>query len=557
MALLFIPAVLADYPDNFDTYANNQTSPGPWKISYDSSAYSDCFSGTSVTTYTVPSTSPNALSFPNTYFFTGHNNATCFGSAHYVRLSLTVNMSQVSGTLSLWYQLTSSAGTNSSTYTVTVSTCGSAFSAFKLDHSTTPYPWKDFLETVSTSVNSACTIYIQLATQAGASASGVAWQIDNFYFTGGNAILSGANFFLVNPQTGSGFDISNYTDSYVVVAFPTGPPVYYYNVTTPNLYVDTAGASLVTVWVGNYYFVHIIPAQSGNNTVYLNPPSSPVLPYTLNVQDLSGAFGTGSMVYIYQGDRVMWSDYLDASSNLAVWMVPGSYKVSLQSSAGTFSTNSNFPSISGAPVYVQILKVSVPNQCGATCTVDYGAGFNAPLDHVVIFFNDTSGLTTHITDTIWISNSSGTFTLYTASWVGTYGYFQDSVSCSSKVCNQANASLMHVTLTYYGGAGSDSVNLPLSGTGLFSQGLNIPPSLLGLDVLFPAGTVSYQAIISYFLILITASAFGVFSARFGVVVVAIMSAALALEGWLPIAPGAITFIVAMAVMSFVASLERS
>lgn len=555
LILLFVPAVLADYPENFDSYSNGATSPGVWTQT--TTGTGSCFSGTNIL-YAPSYASGPALSQPNVYQFAASNTAGCDATANKVLLTAGLNATSPTVTLTFYYSVTVPLASNSTNYAFLISVCGfvSGSDLVFLAHGTTYYSKVTY--TVSSSGCGATpTVYFELAGLNSGAAHAVAVQIDNVLITGANVITSGANFFLINAQTGAWFNIANYTGSYVLVEFPTGPPVFYYNITIPDLVINTAGAANVTVWVGQSYFVSIIPAQSGNNYVYLNPPDSPVLPYTLEVQDLSGKFGPGTDVYVYQGNRVMYSGPSDGSNTVPLWLIPGTYRIVLMSGTNTYSTGASFPSVSGSTIIIQILSVTIPSQCGTQCSVSYVAGFNPAEDHIVIYFNDSEDQTTYIADSIFIANASGTFLLYQATWHGAYGEFTDSISCASKACNVANASQMYVNLSYNGADGSDSVNLPLSGGSFFTHGLNIPPNFLGMDILFPAGSGSFNAILSYLLILGVASTFGVFSAKFGVVVTAGVTAALAYAGWLPVAPAGITLILGMAVIAFIAALERS
>ena len=549
LSLLFVPAVLADYPEYWDQYASGTASPGPWTYT---TSMSSCFTNTGVLQLAPADT---ALSQPNVYYYDGASTAGCFTTSQNANLTTYVNATQPHVTVSFYYRDLVPAASNSTSWNFDVYVCGSLIGSIAVAHSTSQWFYASFTHT--SVAGASCRLSLVLASVGSGSAHVVTIGIDNLYINGGNIITPSANFFLMNAQTGTWFSISNYTNSYIIVSFPSGPPVYYYNVTIPDLIINTAGASLVTVWVGNFYFATIIPAQSGANYVWLNPPNSPVLTYTLNVQDLSSTFNPGTEIFVYQGNRVMVSGYSDAENSMALWLVSGSYKVELISGANTYKTTSSFPSVSGSVVTVQILRATYENSCGGTCTISYGAVFNPRGTSVVVVFNDTALGTTYIQDSLWIRNTSGTFQLYNATTTGTFGTFQDTISCNTKACNVANESLMYVTLGFHGSDGSDSVNFPISNGGSFSFNFYVPQNFLGLDVLFPSGTTSVQAIIGYALVIACAASWGVFSARWGAVVTSILTAGLAYYGWLPIAPGVITLLVGMGVMSFIASLERS
>ena len=546
--LAFLPFAAADFPETWDSYTSGTTSPGQWTQTI-SAGYGDCFSGTE-----VDNAGSGSLSAPNVYAFIGANNATCFAGAHNVKLSSNFNASSSPYStivLSFYYYPQTSAASNSSDYSFTVSVCGTSLSNLVgVDHST--QKWYNVTDTVT--VSTSCTIYLELSTvNAGSGAVGVL--IDNLYVNKANQETSGANVHLINAQTGMGFAISNYTGSYFDLSYASGPPTTVNNLRSPYIAQSTTGASLETLWVGSYYYETLIPPVSGNTLFWLYAPTSPpVLFYNLYVQDLSSHFGPGTEVIITQGSRTFSSGYTDTSSNYPVWLIPGTYSVELIDGVNTYSTTANFPSVSGSTVTIQILSETVSSQCGS-CTVGYRAGFNPAKTSVIFIFNDTSDTTTTITDSLWVQNVSGSFRLSTNTVHGTYGSYTQTISCNSDQCNSTLAGNLYIAVSYQNAYGQATGTAPLTTPGLFAQLLTISASLLGADAIFSGGN-PFPSLFSYIIIAMCSVTFGALSAKFGSIPVAAITALLVFAGWLPLNVGAVTLMAAISFLSFLNYMMR-
>jgi hypothetical protein len=347
------------------------------------------------------------------------------------------------------------------------------------------------------------------------------------------------------------FNINQYQGSFLTIAYAGSAPTSVSPLTLPTYEETLTGVSYLTVHVNSSYFVNLIPTS--NTTFYLLPPSQEE-PYTIAVQDLSGQFGSGSSVYISIGTQVMASGYLDAGGTFTTYAPPGSYTVEIVDGPHTYVSALNLPatgSSPAAPTVVQILKITAVGNCGVTCTVSYGAKFAGTA--VIFGFNDTTTSSTSVTDTLWVKNASGQFQLYTHTFhTGPYGTIVDTIPCNDVDCNPGTASNLYVQLSYTDVFGTQGVSLGVTG-GSISAVPNIDSGILGWDVIF--GSVTPLTFASYFLILMAAAISGVYSAKFGTIVVSGVIGGLTYLGWFTPGAGLVMFVATIAVTSFVAYLE--
>ena len=531
--LLLAPAAFASFTDNFDSYGSHVASPGPWTSSAEHPA---CF-------YARTQSNSSANSLPNMYQWTATTTAPCNTGNQHADLSL---QTKATGIESIsWYQR--SFGTPlSGTFKLTANHT----TIYTITASTITTSWTKVTATVNSTVGKVYDLNFSWYNTA-AVGNKAYLTIDNFGMTGGNVWTTGANFFLNDFTSGGLFNITHYAGSYVQVNFPTGSPTVYNNVVIPDFVASTTGSSLAVTWVGSNYFVPIIPS-SGTNNVYLLAPGLEDA-YTIAVQDLSGHFGSGSQVYLKLGSLVMASGYLDAGNNFVTWAPPGSYTIEIVSGSNTFTENLNLPSVSGSTVTVQILKISVVGNCGVTCTVSYGAAFTTP-SAITVGFNDTTGSSTSVTDSVYRRNATGTFLFYTHTWTsGPYGTLIDTVSCATRNCNSTIAGQLFITLSYTDTFGTQSVNFGVTGGGV-STIPDIPNTILGWNSIF-GNSVTPLSFVSFFLIIMAAAISGVYSAKFGAIVVAGVIGMLSYFGWFTPGGGLLTLVGSLAVMAFVAYLE--
>lgn len=532
--LLLVPVavVYSDFADPFDSYANGTVSPGPWTFTTTNA----CITGQAELDVAGAQTPPNV------YLIGGSG---CSG-AQTGTLAMSANAS--STTITWTFYIKETTGTT----TANEHLCGTSFS------DSVSASWVQHTHTVTVAVGSTCSIDIGITTSSTQDLF-----IDTTYLSGANAIISGANLFLVDSVSGQWFNITDYPHSYVQLNVTGSTPRVYSPLPAPDINVNYADTDLLTVWVGATstspaYFAQIIPDHTSNN-VFLTPRGTPATFYSLAVQDLTNRWGPGSIVKIYDGqNRTMRSGYTDSTNSFPFWLTPGTYQVFIISGSNTFHSTVNLPS-GGGMVPVQILRVTNTGSCGNVCIVGTGAEFSSDTHSVIVELNDSSGTTVQVTDTLYKRNITGTFILYINTFSGTWGAFEDTISCNDVNCKIAFASEMWVQLTFHNGAGTTTTRLAVSassGPGIFGILPAIPTDLLGWNSVFPS-TATPLSFGAFFLVVMSASVSGAYSAKFGTVVVALLTAALAAANYLPLSWGLVTVIVAFAVMGFISYLRRS
>lgn len=544
LMLMMVSPVFADYYDGFDAYPAGTTNPAtagnPWTRTINSAG---CWTTVSV------QQDPSAYSAPNDYWFSFSNGGGCGSASANLTLSINATAGLVQVIFYAQYVTHNAA-------TVDLILCGSTFAI------TVGTSWGKHIVNATAAIGSTCVAKF-LVRAAAIPATTFLDEIDSVTVKGGNAINANANLFLIDGRTGYWFNIIGYSNSYVKVSFRSNPPLYY-NLTAPDINVTlTSGsqkANLLTVYVDANYWVSIIPTTThgAKNYVYLWPPNQEFT-YILEVQDLSSKFGPGTKIVV-QGGHTLFGGYEDSDGNFPVWIVPGlNYNVTLTNGVNVFHTTANFPSIQGTLIPIQILKFSTSGSCSSSCTVTYNAGFNSALDHIVVVFNDTTDTTTSITDTVYNQNASGIFIVYTHTWSGTWGAFQDSIACHTGNCNATIASQLSVVLAFSNTFGFETNQIPVSASGLFgstfaglASALN---NFLDWNYYFQSSHTTWTAFFAYIIVLMTAVSSGAFVSRFMGLVTGAIASALILAGWLPLNPILIPFIMGVGVLQWIAFME--
>lgn len=375
--------------------------------------------------------------------------------------------------------------------------------------------------------------------------------------------ITGANLYLQDSTTGLPFSIGGYAGSTAEVDYASGNPTYY-KLNMSETVVDLAGATKIKVSVGGSAFYDaVVPAAEpnpANITMYLSPPSL-LDSYVLDVQDLSGNFGPGSLVRVERSSLVFFSGYTDATDSLGINLPAGSYFTVITSGTNEHDANVSLPAdvVPGTEVQVQILELTTNGNC-AGCTTGTNAAFDSNEQNILVAFNDSAKSTSSVTDTVDVVNGSGTFPVFTRTHTGTFGYVEDIVPCDNDNCNGTIAGEIHVTLAYTDTWGTYSQSVPVQGTGPFASfpTVLLNGNLLGFDLVFGSGpnAPTPLGIAVFFFLLMASSVFGYVSSKFGVVVVAILAAMFSAAGWIVLGgAGAGTFLIAVAVTSFVGYLQ--
>lgn len=581
MALLVSPAaVFGDVYETFDTYLNGTVSPSsqfnpgnPWTCSIDGNTtcgaltgYGACFPanpGTGVTyigsgasgTYSPPNVYELAVSSLSVCSATGHS---AFSGTHYVQLSAQLNLTSAGVTMSFYHRVSvSTVNINATVFLCNTKVFTGLFNALP---STFTVQKVSALGTIGT----ACPVVFRLYPVHGATPTAGNWQFDNVAIHNANVVNANANLFMADNALVAGittvkpqwYNISNFAKSYLELDTPGAAPLTYSNLTAPDIGVIYGSANLMRLWViPSSYYVQIIPNDATSNTMWLFNPSI-VDTYTISIEDLSNRFGPNTTLQISQGTRMLSSGYTDAQNSYPIWIVPGSYNMTLTNGPNTYSQTIAFPSVNGANIPVQILKYTQNGNCGQICTVSYGAGFGAGGTTIVVNYADATITTTSITDQVWVNTALGPVEFYTHTWTpGPFGTLTDIIPCNNSGCNSTLASSISVVLIFTDTYGTNQETIPVSGGNTFATIPNLPQNILGWNVIFPT-TPSPLNFAAYLIVLISAASMGAQAAKFGVVVVSAEAAIFSAAGWLPLVNGASLFLMAIAVLAFTGFLEQ-
>lgn len=337
-------------------------------------------------------------------------------------------------------------------------------------------------------------------------------------------------------------------NSKIYINYTSGSgPFTYVNVTAPDLSLPLAGAKLLTVWVGSYYERTLIPSPSGNTTMYLNSPAT-VVPYDFEVQDLTGSFPAGSVIEILSGSLVITSGYTDVQNSFSTFLQPGSYSILIQNNGASYSGTLSLGTNNGI-IQITISKISVKGTSGPLSATSWGTAWQG--NNLITVYNDSTGTTTVITYQLILENSSGIFLIYTNTYTGSWGTFENSVASNASLADELYVKLL-VTDQY----GSFVLGPRPAAVGLlFPQPPNFPADALGLDMVIPSGSV-WAELIAIIILVVMAGAFGYKASPFGFIATAFVAALFGFAGWLPITGSVIAIIITLAFTAFLINKER-
>jgi hypothetical protein len=560
--LLFVSPVMGRllFIDNFDQNFSNIQNPPPWTFGQlDSTNYfSPSFDSGGYVGRTI-STS-YAASPPNVYLlgYTGANVSANYGgifaylnaSASYVVVNVYAYC-QDPITASMYYYFLLINDGNSTYYSATNATLADADSS---------YGTYVLLSTaLSVTPNSVITVMMGVENLAGSDATSRNFFFDNITISGANFDLWGAaNLRLVDFDTGSLFSISSYANSRVIVTYAAGAPNVTIAVTSPTLTLNLAGATLITVWVGQSYERSIIPDPYAVNIVYLDNPND-TLPYLFSVVDLTQHFGVGSRIYLsYSGqaqDFIMTSGYTDAASTFSTYLQPGTYQAQIINLTNSYTETVTLGGASSS-VTIAITKVPITSPGSATSSITYGTGWSGT--NLVTQFNDLTGSATAVTWTLYQQTYLGTGSVASYTDTGTWGSWTYSYDVTGIGLNTTNAPqlLVSVEITDIFGDhvyGPFPVTVP-RGT-IFSSNPSFPSSILGMDAVLPQSDawLNFGAAI---VLLVVAATFTSRASPFGILAVSVFAAFFGYAGWLPIDETLISIIVPIAVMGILVAKQR-
>ena len=410
--------------------------------------------------------------------------------------------------------------------------------------------------------------------------------IDSVDVTGANALVSGANLFLVNYATQQLFNINGYntgtnSDSSILINYDqafdcaawgftqASPKVCLQtDLNTPDFNISLSHATLITVTVGGSipYTRTIIPqpnllfnSSTPTQTVYLNTPSACpfICSYSLTVNDFTGFYPSGSEAFIQQGNYTMTSAPLDAQSVIAMTMPPGLYNFTLISPYGQHSITEglSLTATNNAPS-ILIQNGSSPILIGPFQQFTGSATWDC----------DTGGITSTITDSLGTMTQE-VFNLYrynqtadggvliathTSSTTGgpgfsvSHDFLNSTIGTDNLNVTTGNEYKVGWTLTTPHGI-EDFGQYPISISSSCSsfpnlvgaaQGFRVPTAVLGLSQIFATAN-AYEEVFSIVIIIATA---GIVAARFAHMVMLVVGAEVGILGlmtWLPVGPAAV------------------
>ncbi len=526
LLMVLIPAAgaHANIYETWIEYAPGTVNPGPWTF-VTTTSY---ITGQVETIQTSPvSANVYAFAVATPAGFTGGN----------ANLSATVNAT--ANQITIYFQGKVISGTAPANATMKVLSGNTVLNTFSL--ATT---WTNYSVVMYAVPNSAYTITFELSMPSQSTAQSFTYAISIIEVVGGIAITPNANLYLLNYPKQTWFDIASYPGSAIYVTYSSSstPQQIAYDPQAPDLSLNLQGATLVTVYVGNYYMRTLIPTPSGTTCVWLTPPGS-TLSYVISVEDLSGDFHPGTVVQISAGPYVIASGYMDTQYTFPVDIQPGMYTLTLSYNGYTYSAPISFGS---SPT----ITVVVPAPNTATKATHMGslsasAAWNSTGTGVVVSYYDATGSTSSVTFTVYLQNSTGTaYQMAQQSFTsGPYSSVTTTIPATNFYMNQSPE--LYVAVQYNSTVfGVGTMTEPLSGGTVFPSVPTIPTTILGLSWLLPGASAGLY-LLAYVMLVTMAAAFGARAAPVGLVLVALFALLFAAAGWLPISTSAMIGVLAI------------
>lgn len=570
LLLLAAPVALGDFFDGFDTYAVGTTNPGPWTLT---TGGDPCFNLSQVGFLDGAAYSP-----PNSFILEYDSTQPGCNTAisHTITLNMTAQASASEPSLNFTgKRLIGSAGT--------FNACSSGLCDFNVISALPsgtwaacgglgPCPIKGH-ETPGTNFDVSFGMVIPSSTTGE-----VTIDLDNVVLAQANALVSGANLFLVDYATQQLFNINAFVNSSLRInydqAFNCGawgfiqasPNVCLMNnLTIPDFNISLSHAVLITVNVGGSipYTRTLIPQPNllngttpATQTMYLDTPMAcpSICSYSLTVNDFTGFYPAGTTeAFVSQGHFVITSALTDFQSVLGMTMQPGLYNLTLISAGGihTISQPLTLTATDQAPSLL-IQNGSSPITIGPFQQFSYTATWDC----------DLGGLTSTVTDSLGTMTTE-LFQLYrynvtypggiivathTSSVTGGPGFsvsydFRNStfgvqnINASTpqeyKVAYQLTVPSGIETFGQYPVTNSPSCANHPNGNGL--SGLFVLPiGTLGLDQLFAVAN-AYEFIFSLIIVVMTLGILGARMAHISMLIAGGEVGLLSLMSWLPLA----------------------
>lgn len=566
----------ADYPDNFDTYTPGIQNPGPWHFVPDDPA---CWPLTLVENQ-VAAVNGSAQTPPNVFDIT--LDSSCAGDNHVVGLWINMNASSPEVNFTVyWKKTVGGAGVTASIFTFIGDTVLITRSISTLTSS-----WDNISGRAVVTPGQVVKVGVNITVVGGGTNFDV--EIDTTNLIGGNAVITGANLFLVDYASQQWFDISSFPGSSLRINYASAFNCASFNMiqasstvctvggsagiplNLPDLLVGLSGATLITVNVGGPipYTRTIIPPPNLRDpttpstvSMYLDVPTlGSIFSYTLSIEDLTQKFIAGSTeVFISQGGLVITSGLLDTQSHFGMTMQPGLYTITLLTATNSFSSSLTLTASDNSPtLLISSSTVAVP--VGPLQQFQYSLGWDCDLMGATSSFTDTLGTMSTLWSSLYRSNASGTVIIYTnrqsmspvpgTPITGIYD-FRNSTISQFNIQNASQYSVgFNATLStgstlrfgpfgIYGGVSSCPSIMPNQTGG--SSGLDIPPAVLGLSQIFTAAN-AYEELLALMVIIFTAAIFGARMAHIGMLVVGMEMGLFYLMTWLPIAAGFVSVV---------------
>jgi hypothetical protein len=561
--LLVVPAaVLADYPEQFDTYANGATSFGPWTAATDGSA---CWSQ-------VSATNGKFLSAPNSFVWSFYyGNPGCSESVnHSANMTANFNATSTAITLTLYFWYT--CGSGCTAYPVLYFLWGAA--AFTPGTHPIPAPnatsttqWQGkYTITTTATPGTVYALNFFMRTFGGSGNHFFFYWLDNLNVKGANAVMTPHNFVVYNLASGTWFNATQYQSPapgmFVSVQYP-GASTYYYPspLEAPDVQLPLTGSNLVQVCVNALYCNNFLPPPSGTMKVYMVAPAA-AISVLVQIASPSNQFPTGTRIELYAGlgtQRQVAGGYLDAVHQFPAFLPSGTFTMVLTYGALSYSTTVTV-SPSTTMFVIEVAGVTGNAFVSGLGTLAYNAGWDAPLANIVYYYQDNSTSTTYVKVSLLKSNASGTFvTASTTFSPGPYSYVTGSFACATDACNATMSlqySVLFTATNQFGALQPYGPVATTSGSGFFPGIPGTPPpnSFGGMSEFFPG--LSYLSLGGWFALIVGASAFGEYDAPLGAIFLGLLALVLVGLGALLLPSVVTASFVVVGVLAFIEWREK-
>jgi hypothetical protein len=427
------------------------------------------------------------------------------------------------------------------------------------------------------------TVFFELSVTAH-TVDSVAIHIDNVFLKGADAVVSGANLFLIDFASNQWFNVTDYPGTTVGInysapvtcssfGFTQSSPTYctLLDPPEPDLAIQLTDAKLITVSLGGpipYARTLLVPPNLLDPAVptsvdfYLDAPSvGGIFAYTLTVNDLTKTFlPQTTQVFILSGTTVITSAVLDAKSQFGMTMKPGVYGITLETASATYTSTLSLTASDNAPaVLIQTANQAI--SVGPMAQFSYTLGWDCDGGGITSSLTDQLGTMSSITVTLYRYNV--TFPTGTSLASSTSAIIPSPgtpITSTHDFRNSTIAGLNSSTPGDYMVGFSVTVNAVIENVGIYpvvggvsacpntfpnpagaSGGFVIPAAILGLDQVL-SGPAAWEEILALTISVASVGIIGARLAHIGLLVLGGEMGLFFLMGWLPIAAGFVSLV---------------